>query len=206
MNHNFQDSSDTQFNSTLTLTLKANNNTVICNTGVFNMYPLFFVKGGCHIKDSLYEYYSFLTNTNMKNLFVTINSRTSTMLHNGYAIDGSYNSLGKPLFKDIKNENQLLISSGRPELLKAVLISDEEIEYSDQQTGRRIAKFLINSKPVYGLRNKFAMHIFNESFKDATNIYNKTGYNALSYYNTMNNIKHILIDSPSVIFEQEPGG
>ena len=207
LNHNFESEENKSFDSNLRLLIKSNTNTAICNTGVFNMYPLFFIKGGCVISDQLYNYYSFLTNTNMKNLFVTINSRTSTMLHNGYTIDASYNSLGMPLFKNIKNENQLVISSGKPELLKVIFESDEVIKYDDNQTDRRIATFKMNSKPVYGLRDKFVLHIFNEVFHNqVSNTYNKDNYNSLSYYNTFANAQHILLDTPEVTYYQEPGG
>lgn len=198
--------------STHTLILKSNSNTVICNTGVFNMYPMFFIKGGCKISDSINTYYSFLTNTNMTNLFVTINSRTSTMLHNGYAIDGSYNMLGVPLFKDIHNENQLFIPSGKPELLKAIFVSDEEVQYPDLNgtplnTGRRIAKFLINSKPMYGRREKFAVHLFNTEFHNTmSNIFNNNKYEEFDYYNSLKNGHYKLLDSPYIQYNKTNKG
>lgn len=211
INHNYQDSDTSNFNNTLKLLLKAPSNTVLCNTGVFNMYPTFFVKGGCKIYDSLQEYYSFLTATDLKGLFVTVNSRTSTMLHNGTAIDSSYNILGMPLFRDIKNENQLTISSGKPELLKVIFTSEEECEYSgtyqDYRTGRKVATFKINNRPMYGRRNKFVVHIFNSDFYSALlNIHNVDQYDSKEYLNQLNNGKHLILDSPYISYNETENG
>ena len=204
INHNYL--GEESYNSALKLLLRTDTNTVICNTGIFNMYPMFFIKGGCKISDTLNTYYSFLTNTSMKDLFVTINSRTSTMLHNGYTIDASYNAIGMPLFKNVVNENQLVISSGRPELLKAIFCSEETITHEEVDTGLRKAKFLINSKPMYGRRNKFAVHIFNKDFADMmSNIFNEDTYNTDNYYNALES-SHLLLDSPVIEYEQEEGG
>lgn len=173
------------------------------------MYPMFFIKGGCKISDSLNTYYSFLTNTTMKNLFVTINSRTSTMLHNGYTIDAAYNAIGAPLFKNVVNENQLVVDSGRPELLKAVFVSEEIVEYEGNDTGIRKAKFLINSKPLYGRRDKFAIHIFNKEFANKlSNSFNKDTYNSKSYYDSVNDNEdyHILLNSPIIDYVQTDRG
>lgn len=192
---------ESDYDDALKLTIKTNSNTLICNTGMFNMYPMFFVKGGCRIRDDLQQYFSFDTNTDLKSLFVTINSRTSSILHNGRVIDGSYNIMGLPLFKNIKNQNQLSIPSGQPELLKAILMEDDDTDIE----GRRKAVFRINSKPMYGRRDKFAMHLFTAPLCKKTSTYDVTNYGEESYYEDPSAL-HILLDSPYIEYTKEEGG
>lgn len=203
-------------NHSVEVLLRNKNNINVVNCGTYESYPDLFLTGDSTVKDMNSDVlYAFKSDNTNRNIYVKINGRTSFMSYAGKSLYSVKNYVGTRLFllDSIVNNGQLKIESGRPELLKAYFEYEEDHEsngalskeVSNSNPVYRKASFKINSKPIYYRnKNKFYVHIFNNSFIKDTNIFNKDEYSTENYSNYIDeNSRHLLLDSPTIEYEYD---
>ena len=159
------------------------------------------------------NYYSIVRSEEQlyRPLFVTINSRTNTILANNVLAFQSRNFRGLKLFKNVQSNDILAIESGQPELMKAILVSDDPVKIYDGRgyvnvEDYREAVFLINNKPLYPRYHSFSLHAFTEDLVEEVNKYDKDNYNSKIYFSNISSKKRLMLNSPFIAYEQTTKG
>ena len=184
------------------------NNLIVCNPSSLNMYLEFSSNGNTTISKDGIDYYKFSYLEDKIDQWVPltiINTKNGTVTSNGTPIQSVFangvNIYMKEENSNFTNKSGLIISSGRPELMKVVV---KKYEVSNNIC---TLKCLLNAKPIYSREHNCIVHLFDEDFMNFVDEYDKGQYsnNNKTYGLNLEAIGHKIVDTPVIKYSQENG-
>lgn len=189
------------------------NNLIVCNPSSLNMYLEFSSNGNTTISKDGIDYYKFSYLEDKIDQWVPltiINTKNGTVTSNGTPIQSIFangvNVYMKEENNNFTNKSGLIISSGRPELMK-VIVKKYEVSNTSNDDSICTLKCLLNAKPIYSREHNCIVHLFDEDFMNFVDEYDKGQYsnNNKTYGLNLENIGHKIVDTPVIKYSQENG-
>lgn len=184
------------------------NNLIVCNPSSLNMYLEFSSNGNTTISKDGIDYYKFSYLEDKIDQWVPltiINTKNGTVTSNGTPIQSVFangvNIYMKEENSNFTNKSGLIISSGRPELMKVV------VKKYEVNNNICTLKCLLNAKPIYSREHNCIVHLFDEDFMNFVDEYDKGQYsnNNKTYGLNLEAIGHKIVDTPVIKYSQENG-
>lgn len=181
----------------------------ICNnTGAYDMYPQIYSTIPYSLYDDSTSYCSFEYNGSQPfSYYTTLNSYNRTLTSYGVPIDALVNNIGVPVYKNIHNNQQLIIPTGRPQFLKTIVYNTPNqtyynVNFKDWYT--ITISLCINSRPIYDRYKPYTCSFFKRVV--TSNNYDNDIYGT-NYYSVMfNEEDYVTYFDPQITYEQTDQG
>lgn len=169
-----------------------NNNLLFSNPSAYDAYPTLYFNGAVSVQEDNKTIMSYEINDGAysnASTMVALDNKKMTLTSGGKSIVGVVDSFGAPVFQFIKHTKQMVVPSGRPELLKAVF---NGVVHNETPSGLKYTTFtfLMAQKPIYSRHQAFLFHLFKQDFSDNVNIFNKDSYNSKMYYTPLYDVDY----------------
>lgn len=177
------------------------------NAGAYDTYPQIYSTIPYALFDNSNQYCSFKYNGIQPfSYYTALNSYNQTLTSYGIPIDILVNNVGIPIYREIQNSKQLVIPSGRPQLLKTIVksVSDKTTYKNYEDLYYFTIELCLNSKPVYDRYRPYTCCLFTEI--QSSNNYDNDIYGTQKYSASLDPDKFIVYNTPYIEYEKTNQG